>query len=275
MLPALSQVCSLPAPFEKDVADYAAGHCGAIEIWLTKLETYLQSHNIDEVRQLLEQHGVTAPVASFQGGLLVSQGDARQAHWNHFQRRLELCQAVGIQTLVVAGDVVGPLDEQDFGRLQMSLTQAAAQAGKHGVRLAVEFQAKATYPNNLQSATALVESISSPHLGLCLDAFHFFTGPSKEADLAYLSAENLFHVQFCDLAGQPREFAADGDRVLPGDGDFPLAAIVERLREISYAGCVSVELMNPAIWQIPPLQFGEVGITALRKVLGLASMDGR
>jgi sugar phosphate isomerase/epimerase len=74
------------------------------------------------------------------------------------------------------------------------------------------------------------------------------------------------------VAGTPREFAVDADRVLPGDGDFPLAPIVDRLREIKYAACVSVELMNPAIWQIPPRHFGEVGITALRKVLGMASM---
>ena len=273
MTPALSQVCSLPSPFEKDVEDYAAGHCGAIEIWLTKLETFLQSHGVDEVRRLLEQHEVAAPVASFQGGLLVSQGDARREHWSHFERRLELCRTLEISTLIVVGDVLGPLDEAAFSRLQMSLTQAAAKASEYGLRLALEFQAKATYPNNLQSAAALVETIGSPHLGLCLDAFHFFTGPSKESDLAYLTAGNLFHVQLCDIAGQPREFAADSDRILPGDGDFPLAAIVERLREIDYRGCVAVELMNPAIWQIPPRQFGEVAMTAVRKVLDLASMD--
>ena len=79
-------------------------------------------------------------------------------------------------------------------------------------------------------------------------------------------------MQFCDVSGTVREFAADADRILPGDGDFPLALIVERLCEFKYTGCVSVELMNPAIWQIPPRQFGEVGITALRKVLGMASM---
>jgi 4-hydroxyphenylpyruvate dioxygenase len=167
---------------------------------------------------------------------------------------------------------MGPLGQQDFERLQVSLIQAAQQAGDAGVRLAIEFQAKATYPNNLQSAAALVEEIGSPHLGLCLDAFHFFTGPSKEIDLGYLTTANLFHVQLCDLTGQPREFAADGDRILPGDGEFRLEPIIERLREINYAGCVSVELMNPAIWQIPPRQFGEVAITALRKVLGMASM---
>jgi sugar phosphate isomerase/epimerase len=174
--------------------------------------------------------------------------------------------------LVIAGDVAGPLSQEGFERLRMSLVQAAQQADEFGVRLALEFQAQAVFPNNLQSAASLVEEIASPSLGLCLDAFHFFTGPSKESDLAYLSSANLFHVQFCDLAGTAREFATDADRVLPGDGDFPLGLIVARLREIEYAGHVSVELMNPGIWQIPPRQFGEVGITALRKVLGMASM---
>ncbi len=204
MTPALSQICTLHASFEKDVEDYAAGHCHAIEVWLTKLETYLQSHSIDDVRRLLEKHEMALPVAAFQGGLLVWQGDARREHWNHFAKRLELCRELGIQTLVVAGDVIGPIGEQDFERLRFSLAEAAKQAGDHGVRLALEFQAQATYPNNLQSAAAIVEEIGSPHLGLCLDAFHFFTGPSKETDLGYLSPENLFHVQLCDLAGQPR-----------------------------------------------------------------------
>jgi 2-keto-myo-inositol isomerase len=272
MIPALSQVCTLHSPFEKDIEDYAAGQCRAVEVWLTKLETFLQSHSFDDVRRVLEANESTLPVASFQGGLLISQGDARREHWQHFTKRLDLCRELQIRTLVVAGDINSPIGEQDYERLCVSLSEAAKQAGDSGVRLALEFQPRAVYPNNLQSAAALVEQIGNPNLGLCLDAMYFFTGPSKESDLAYLSPENLFHVQLSDVAGQPREFCADSDRVLPGDGDFPLEIIVKRLREINYTGCVSVELMNPSIWQIPARQFGEVATTAVRKVLGLASM---
>jgi hypothetical protein len=28
--------------------------------------------------------------------------------------------------------------------------------------------------------------------------------------------------------------------------------------------------MNPQLWSVPPLQFGEIALTALRKLLGLA-----
>lgn len=272
MIPALSQVCTLNAPLVRDVEDFAAGHCRAIELWMTKLETYLESHSADDFRRLLAEQDVTAPVASFQGGLLDSQGEARRQHWDHFQRRLALCRELEIVTLVVAADVAGPLSQPDLDRVAASLAEAAGRAGQHGVRLALEPQARSAFCNNLQTAAALVAQTASPQLGICLDAMHYYTGPSKPEDLRHLTADNLFHVQLCDLAGTPRELATDSDRVLPGDGDFDLAHLVEHLRRIEYAGCVSVELMNPRMFPIPPRQFGEIAITALRRVLGLAEM---
>lgn len=272
MLPCLSNLCTLHAALEKDLEDYAAGHVPAIELWLGKVEGWLQSHSVDELKALLAKHELQAPVATFQGGLLISQGEARAEHWGHFQRRLALLKQLGVGTLVVAGDIVGPLTQQDLDRATASLTQAAQEAGRAGLRLALEFQAKATFGNNLQTAAALVADVGSPHLGLCLDWFHYYTSPSKEEDLGYLTAENLFHVQVCDLVGTPRELASDGDRVLPGDGDFQFEPLLQRLKAIDYRGAVSIETMNPHLWQVPPRQFGEIAITALRKLLGLASM---
>jgi 4-hydroxyphenylpyruvate dioxygenase len=273
MTPALSQVCSLNSPFAKDVEDYAAGKCPAIEIWLTKLETHLQSHSIDQVKRLLADHNLSAPVASLQGGLLTSQGAARKEAWDLFARRLDLCRQLGIGTLVLACDVPAPLSQTDIERVQVSLAQAAQQAGLRGVKVALEFQAKSAFGNNLQTAAALVSEVASPHLGICFDAFHYYVGPSKLEDLGYLDRANLFHVQLCDVADTPREFATDSDRILPGDGDIVLEPILDRLRDIGYEATVSIELMNPQIWQIPALQFGEIAITALRRLLGQASMD--
>jgi len=271
MLPTLSQVCSLPASLESDILDYAAGHCGGLELWLGKLETYLESHTVDDVRRLLAEQEMVAPVASYQGGLLVTPGPARQAHWEHFARRLPLLQSLGVRTLVVAGDLTGPLTPADYERVKVSLAQAAQQAAACQVRLAFEFQAQASYANNLQTAASLIAEIGAPNLGLCLDLFHYYVGPSKPEDLHYLSRDNLFHVQLCDLVGVPRELARDADRILPGDGDIQIGDILTRLQAIDYDGCVSIELMNPQLWQVAPRQFGEIAITALRKLLGQAA----
>jgi 2-keto-myo-inositol isomerase len=273
MKPAIAQVCSLESAFERDIEDYAAGACTAIELWLGKLEGYLERNSPAKVRELLARHGVVAPVASFQGGLLTAQGEKRREHWDHFSRRLDLLRGIGVETLIVAADIVGPLGQEDIDRVTVSLAEAASRAGPAGMRLAIEFQARASFMNNLQTAAAVIADLGSPHVGLCLDAFHYYIGPSKPEDLAYLSPANLFHVQVCDLPGVAREFASDGDRVLPGDGDISLEPIVNALRAINYDGYVSVELMNPQIWRVPPRQFGEIAMTAVRKLLGVARME--
>jgi sugar phosphate isomerase/epimerase len=273
MQPAISQVCTLNAPFEKDIEEFAAAHCGAIEIWLGKLESFLDSHSPADVIKLLAQYEIPVPVASFQGGLLTSTREARQEHWSLYTKRLDLCRQLRIKTLVLACDVSGKVSRETVELVKKSLAEAAALAHDQGLRLALEFQARASLANNLESCAALVEEIGHPALGICLDLFHFHTGPSKTEDLAYLTSQNLFHVQMCDLSGVPREWAADADRILPGDGDIPVTPLVERLRQIDYRGHVSVELMNPQIWQIAPRSVGEICATALRKVLGQASMQ--
>lgn len=277
MIPCLSQVCSLASPFGEDIADYAAGQCRCVELWLGKLEGYLDSHTPEQVRRLLDDCGVSAPVASYQGGLFAEPGPSREAHLDHFRRRLETLAALGVTTLIVAGDIGAASPDRatgpdDVARVSETLAIAAERAAGHGLRLALEFQGRATWLNNLESAAALVAELGRPNLGLCLDLFHYYTGPSKFEDLSLLSPENLFHVQLCDLLGRPREWAADADRILPGDGDFQIGPILDQLRANGYAGPVSIELFNPQLWQVPARQFGEIALTALRVLLGQASM---
>lgn len=273
MIPTISQICSLNSAFEKDIEDYAAAQCKSIELWLGKLEGYLDHHGPRDVQQLLDRHEVSAPVASFQGGLLASQGEKRKQAWELFEQRIERCAALAIKTLVVACDVMGPVTHKDVQRIQESLKQAAEVAARKDIYIALEFQSQAAFGNNLQTAIALVAEVGSRHLGICLDAFHFYAGPSKLSDLSLLSSDNLFHVQLSDIAEVPREFATDAHRIMPGEGDIPIDAILRRLKEIHYQGCVSIEVMNPQIWHVPALQFGEVASASLRTLFERLAQD--
>ena len=267
MKPAISQVCSLPSPFETDLCDYAASDWQSIELWLTKLEIYLESHSIAAVQELAQQYNVTFPVASFQGGLLCSPGEARDAAWDSLASRLQLCQDLQIGTLVVACDIWEQPGEADLEQILDSLKQLAEQAAQVNTCIALEFQAEAKLGNNLQTAASLVAQVNHPQLGICLDAFHFYVGPSKTEDLVCLTPDNLFHVQLCDLADCPREIAKDRDRILPGEGDIPLATILAHLQNINYQRHISIELLNPQLWQVPALQFGQTSWAALTSLL--------
>src|SRR6185503_14162946 len=102
----ISEVTTLPATFAEDVAAFADAGWPAMEVWLTKLETHLQQNSVDDTRRLIEEKNLTLAAASYQGGLLLSQGDARRTHFDHFKRRLNLCQSFDIPTMVIVADFV-------------------------------------------------------------------------------------------------------------------------------------------------------------------------
>jgi 2-keto-myo-inositol isomerase len=254
--------------FADDVHGYADAGCSVLEVWLTKLEEHLKQHSAADTQKLLTDRGVTLAAAAYQGGLLLSQGAQRQAHYDHFKRRLDLCQSFGIPTLLLVADFVDKIDVTGLQRALVSLKQAAQWAAGFGVRLALEFRGSATFCSSLDTAVALVAQCGEPNVGVCLDLFHYYTGPSKFEDFDLLTPANLAHVQVCDLAGVPRELATDSERIFPGEGDFKLEPIIARLRALGYAGYISLELFNPTLWQAKISQVAELGHGALLRLLG-------
>ena len=127
MQPAISQLCTLNSLFEDDLKGYADATGAAVEFWLTKLETYLQTHTTEEVVAFCSDRELHLAAATYHGGLLLSQGDARRENWSQFERRLELCRAVGIPTLILTPDFLGPFSQTDIERAQVTLKQAGCE----------------------------------------------------------------------------------------------------------------------------------------------------
>jgi sugar phosphate isomerase/epimerase len=274
MIPCISQVTTLSTLFEFDIPAYANAGWSAFEIWLTKLESFVEGHGIAEAKSLLLDHGMKAAGASLQGGLLLSQGEVRSAHWSHFARRLEILAELDVPILIVAADLATEPAADDYQRASEALARAAEAARPFGVRLALEFQKSARFCASLDTTLALIAQSGAEGVGVCLDLFHYYTGPSKFEDLAYLSCANLAWVQVCDLSGTPRELARDADRILPGEGDFQIEPILEHLARIGYDGYVSLELQNPQLWQVPPGAVADAAHRAMVRTLGRFTSAG-
>ncbi|HSQ55721.1 MAG TPA: sugar phosphate isomerase/epimerase family protein, partial [Gemmata sp.] len=257
----------MPLLFAEDIENYHAAGCRSIEVWLTKLEQHLETSPLADTRKALADRGMALPAAAYQGGLLLSQGEERKAHFDHFRQRLELCAAFGIRTILLAPDFSNRIDAQTLGRAVVSLSQAGQWAAAFGIRVALEFRGTDSFCTCLDTAITLVEQSREPNVGICFDLFHYYKGPSKPEDLSRLSAANLFHVQVCDVAGVPRELMTDSDRVMPGDGEFQFDMLVHRLTEIGYDGSISLELMNREIWAANPKHVVELGLAALDRIL--------
>lgn len=264
----ISQASTMSTTFEADLDAYALAGWSDIELWLTKLEAFARSHSLDEARSMLADRGLRAVAAAGQGGLLLAEGDERAAHLEHYRRRLDLLAELAVPTLIVAADhLAREAHGEDYGRAVARLAEAGDLAARSGVRLALEFQKTSRFCASLDTAVALVAQAGTAHLGVCLDLFHYYTGPSKFEDLAYLSPENLAWVQLSDLSGVPRELAGDADRILPGEGDFQLDPILDHLARIGYDGHLSLEVTNPMLWSVPPDRLADAGLRAMTRTL--------
>jgi sugar phosphate isomerase/epimerase len=270
----ISQATTMSTSFEGDLDAYARAGWEAVEVWLTKLEQFLQTRSIERTRFLFDERGLTPAAAATQGGLFARENPERDEHWNHFRRRLEQLGALGIPTLVIVPDFLGPVDESAIGSMSASLSRAVESAAEFGVTLALEFQKSAGLCASLDTAIALVEQVDSTHLGVCLDVFHYYTGPSKFEDLGYLNSCNLAWVQLSDLSGVPRELAGDSDRILPGDGDFQLGPILKQVLRLAGPQYLSLEVMNPNLWSIPADRVAAIGRQSMVRVVeGLAPAE--
>jgi sugar phosphate isomerase/epimerase len=268
MIPCISQATTMSTSLEADLSAYSGGGWTTVELWLTKVEAYLRDHDVADLRGLLDSSGLRAAAAAAQGGLLLSRGAERAAHWEHFRSRLAVLRELGVPTLIVAVDFDRELKAEDYPLAAASLAEAGELAGASGVRLALEFQKGAAFCSSLDTTLALIAQCRSPHVGVCLDLFHYYTGPSKFEDLAYLDRDNLAWVQVCDLSGTPRELAGDADRIFPGEGDFQIGPILDHLGAIGYDGPVSLEVLNPHLWRVPADRVADLGFQAVRRVLG-------
>ena len=273
MKPCISQATTLNNPFDADPTVYSHGGWTAVELWLTKLESFLESHSLEEVRAIFERNAVKPVAAASQGGLLLSHGEERAVNWQHFKRRLELLGELRVATLVLTPDFARMPRADDYGRAAAALGEAAEIALRFGVRLALEFQSSSALCSCLETALALITQSGATNAGVCFDTFHYYTGPSKLEDMAYLTSRNLAWVQVCDLSGTPRELAGDRDRILPGEGDFQLGPIIDYLGGIGYDGHVSLEVLNPHLWQVSADRVADLGYQALSRVLGRWSSD--
>jgi len=162
MQPCLAAVTTLPCSFADDVAHFADAGCRAMEVWLPKLEAHLEKNGVAATRRLLAERELQLVAAAYQGGLLLSQGDERRAHFDHLRRRLDLCQQFEIPTLLVAADYAAAPEATAFERAAVSLTQAAQWAAGSNVRLALEFRSKNAICASLDTALALVQQCAEP-----------------------------------------------------------------------------------------------------------------
>jgi sugar phosphate isomerase/epimerase len=157
-------------------------------------------------------------------------------------------------------------DDPDPGRLSDRFGQLAAMAAPYGIRAVIEFMA---YKPLRTLDGALAIAARSGGGGVLLDALHVQRCGTGIAQIAGMEPELVGYLQLCDAPLRPpgRDAVAEArtGRLLPGDGELPLTAL---LSAVPPGTPVAIEAPNRSLrGELTPQQFAARARQSLDQIL--------
>jgi len=243
----INEFTTQPWTFEEDLAHYAELGVNTIELCEQKLDEQHWAQQlarvagsgltISAVQPLVRTFGPSQMQPAPQGA------EARTARLRQTIERLAP-YAQGCPFVVNTG---APEQGDVAGAVQLTIRELQGLAGfaaDHGVRLALE-PLSATSMNTetaiwtVSQALDILDAVSHPGVGLCLDVWNVWQEAHLEAEIRR-AAGRIFVLQVSDW----RTPQSSGDRLVPGDGTIPLGRLLRVVHETGYTGACTVEIFS-------------------------------
>ncbi len=241
-----------------------------IEPWPDELDRHVQSGgSLKDLRQRLKDNGlaVTGAIAFF--AWMVDDDAERAKAFDEAKRRMDQLAKIG--GTHIAAPPRGDVESVDLLQAAERYHDLLKVGDEIGVTPAVEVWGHA--PNLHRLGQAALVAIEAKHPKACIlpDVFHLFKGGSGLSGIRGLNAKLIAGFHLNDYpAGLVPEESRDSDRVYPGDGVAPLGELFRDLRDIGYAGALSVELFNPEYYKQDPTLVAKTALDKTRAVMAAA-----
>ena len=246
----INQATTMETDYRTDIEAYAKAGFDAAEIWLPKVDKFLETGSLKDARAILDDNGVKAAGSCYYVGIMLPEDKAKAL--DGLKKRLDLAAALGAPMIVVPTDFPASVKIEDYDRAVPNIRKAGEVAKSCGVKLGIEFIRAAKFIGTLSTTNLLVRKVKHPYVGVLIDTFHFYCGLSQMPDLLTTTGKDVLLVHINDCADKPREVAEDSDRVLLGKGVFPLVEMVRTLKNIGFNGYYSLELFDKSLWAEDP-----------------------
>ncbi len=261
---------TIRANLEADIRNAGDAGYSALEIWTEKMDVYLETHSVQELKELFAQHQV-APKTLNSIEAIAFRG---QEFENVLARCEELCRiavALGSPAIAVIPSMKPALQTPWKEIVQehvQVLRELSTVAKPHGIKLAFEFLGSSWYSvRTPRGAQEIIEKTACENVGMVFDIAHFAIGGGRLQEIDALDPSSIFGFHVDDVENTAREAYVDSMRVLPGHGIAPIAEICARLKKIGYDGEAAIELFRPEYWEWEPLHLAKTARAAALKVL--------
>lgn len=246
---------------DADILVAAVNGFASLDILVSKLERYLAQPEFD-IRDLTRLFLRTKPGA-LDGLVGVDFSDgARNALLERAEHLFKQARRVGAPTVILYPAEKLHSDEESVD----GLTALAALAQRWSIRLAVAPAPRAQGPLASYATLApLVTRVGGESLGLLVDTVLLAYQQALEL-LRDVPAGLIAHVHLADSAAD-----GSGARVLPGEGQLPLASILAAVAATGYDGIVSVAL-DPGAVPGAPIEVARAAHAALNALFESAGI---
>src|SRR5258708_8529595 len=261
---------TMTSELETDIAVTAQAGFQGLELWGTKVDKYLLTHSLADLKQLLVSKKVM-PIALTSIEFIAFRGKEYPQIQSRCQQFSQMCQAVGCPTAVVVPSPIadGDMNWDEVVNEYVTVLRDLGGIGKeYSVRLAVEFLGfgwcSVRTPGG---AWEIVEKTDRDNVGMNFDAAHFYNGGGLIEEIDRIDPKKIFAFHLDDVEDGPKERNTDATRLMPGLGVVPLDDICLRLVGIGYDGVCAVELFRPEYWAWDPAETAKKARESALKVL--------
>jgi D-psicose/D-tagatose/L-ribulose 3-epimerase len=235
---------------DKLVAEVAeAGYAGIEALVNEQWMNWRDPGDVQRLRALIESHGLECPAVCWRG----NQGDLLFTDpRNHATSRAYLAECIEVASRMGAGAVlVWPRVAEGVSRADALaaaarvLNDVSELCRERAVVLSLEFESVGQPLCGTPAETIELIELTGDFVTICCDTFHLY---NRRLDpyasvLAQRGRIGLVHL-------------SDGERQVPGDGDFDFAAFIKGIQEVGYGG--------PVFVQIDPRADGDLARAATR-----------
>ena len=253
---------------EKEVDITAEAGFEGIEPWMRTIAAYTESGGkLKDLAKRISDQGLTVESAIGFASWINQDDSKRKQGLDDLKRDMEIIRTLGGTRLAAppfGAQKAEPLDLDIVGERY----HAALEVGREmGVTPLLEVWGFSTnlykLPQTLYAATAAKHDDAS----LLLDVYHLHKGGSGFSGLSLLCDKAMPVMHLNDYPGNiALADLVDADRVMPGDGDAPLREIIPQLRKINPGMTLSLEIFNPKIWKMDPLEAAKLGFQKMKAV---------
>jgi sugar phosphate isomerase/epimerase len=243
-----------------------AGYDG-IELWINELDDHAKSgKSLEDLGKRIEDAGLRVPNVIGLWNCMPAEDGQRQAALAEVRRKIE--QAQKVQSEHIAAICTPDRPDIDVLWAADRYREIMAIGAEYGVIPAVEFVGFFRGIRTLGQAAAIAIHSNHPKACIVADTFHLHRGGSGFEGVRLLRGAAIAVCHFNDAPATPPQFEQrDSDRVYPGDGILPLVEFVRDLRDIGFAGWLSLELFNRDYYAKPPLDNARTGLAKMKQIV--------